>query len=66
MLNETPTRIEYDLPTAVTFLLAGLALGATLVVLFSPRQENSDTIRWATNPPSHRVRRRERDEVFSE
>ncbi len=63
MVNETSTRMEYDLPTAVTFLLAGLALGATLVVLFSPLKEKSDTIQWATN---HGVRRREKDEVLSE
>lgn len=29
-------RPEYDLPTAVTFMLAGLALGSLLTVLFSP------------------------------
>jgi len=44
MTNET--RTEYDLPTAVTFLLAGLALGALLAVLFSPPQDN-DPLRWS-------------------
>jgi hypothetical protein len=30
----TPTR--YDLPTAVTFMLAGVAFGSILMALFSP------------------------------
>jgi hypothetical protein len=29
---------KYDLPTAVTFLVAGLALGAMMAVIFSPPQ----------------------------
>ena len=36
MPREIPTRPEYDLPTAVTFLLAGLTLGAILTVLLAP------------------------------
>jgi hypothetical protein len=35
MLPENQSRPEYDFPTAVTFLFAGLALGAILTVLFS-------------------------------
>jgi len=32
----TRPRLKYDLPTAVTFLLAGMALGGVLTLLFSP------------------------------
>lgn len=28
---------RYDIPTAVTFLFAGLGLGAVLAILFAPR-----------------------------
>lgn len=30
---------RYDVPTAVTFLFAGLGLGAVLAILFAPRTE---------------------------
>ena len=30
---------RYDVPTAVTFLFAGLGLGAVLAILFAPRYE---------------------------
>jgi hypothetical protein len=30
-------RSEYDFPTAVTFLLAGLGIGSLLAMLFTPR-----------------------------
>jgi hypothetical protein len=30
---------RYDVPTAVTFLFAGLGLGAVLAILFAPRSE---------------------------
>jgi hypothetical protein len=36
MLAENRTRPQYDVPTAVTFLLGGVALGAILTLLFSP------------------------------
>jgi hypothetical protein len=36
MAIRTHTRPEYDLPTAVTFLLAGIALGTLLAFIFSP------------------------------
>jgi hypothetical protein len=36
MPSKIGTRPRYDLPTAVTFMLAGLALGSILTVLFSP------------------------------
>ena len=32
---------RYDLPTAVTFLFAGLGLGAVLAILFAPRDDQS-------------------------
>lgn len=32
---------EYDLPTAVTFLIAGLGLGLVLTLLFAPRFEKA-------------------------
>jgi len=30
---------RYDVPTAITFLFAGLGLGAVLSILFAPRPE---------------------------
>jgi len=30
-------RPQYDLPTAVTFLMAGLGIGSLLAILFCPR-----------------------------
>ena len=32
---------EYDLPTAVTFLVAGLGIGAVLTLLFSSRIDHT-------------------------
>lgn len=32
---------KYDLPTAVTFLIAGLGLGSVLTLLFAPRFEKA-------------------------
>jgi hypothetical protein len=46
MLTNTPIRPDYDVPTAVTFLFAGLALGAILTVLFSPLR--NDTVARAS------------------
>ena len=34
------TRPQYDLPTAVTFLLAGLGLGSVLTLLFASRSND--------------------------
>ena len=34
---------HYDLPTAVTFLLAGLGLGSLLTLLLSPLPKHSST-----------------------
>ena len=35
------TRPQYDFPTAVTFLIAGLGLGSVLTLLFSSRRDRS-------------------------
>jgi hypothetical protein len=32
---------NYDLPTAITFFLAGLGAGAFLVLMLSPRQQET-------------------------
>jgi len=34
------SRRSYDVPTAVTFLMAGVALGAILILLFPPFRLN--------------------------
>jgi len=41
MQTRTRNRSNYDLPTAVTFLCAGLALGWMLALLFSPSARSS-------------------------
>jgi len=48
MLSENTNRVEYDLPTAVTFLLAGLAVGWIVALLCSPLTENSKPRRAST------------------
>jgi hypothetical protein len=37
MRSHSPRR--YDMPTAITFLLAGLGLGSLLTIVFSPRSD---------------------------
>jgi hypothetical protein len=39
MSMRTQTRVEYDLPTAVTFLLVGLAVGSMFAILFNPQNK---------------------------
>jgi hypothetical protein len=39
MSFEVQNRSDYDIPTAVTFLLVGLAIGSFLSVLFSSAKE---------------------------
>lgn len=34
---------QYDLPTAVTFLMAGLGIGSLVAMLFTPRRESVRT-----------------------
>jgi hypothetical protein len=41
MLTDTRRYPKYDLPTAVTFLFAGLGLGWMAALLFAPRNESS-------------------------
>jgi len=52
MPAETQSRPEYDVPTALTFLMAGLALGWFLTLLFSPPVDKSKTARLAVSKPS--------------
>jgi hypothetical protein len=33
-------RSRYDMPTAITFLLAGLGLGTLIALLVAPREKN--------------------------
>jgi hypothetical protein len=40
MLIENRTHPKYDLPTAVTFLFSGLALGWILTLVFLPQAQN--------------------------
>jgi hypothetical protein len=51
MLTNSQARPDYDVPTAVTFLFAGLALGAILTVLFSPLRDG-----MVSRPPNKRAR----------
>lgn len=41
MLTDTRKYPKYDLPTAVTFLFAGLGLGWIAALLLAPRNESS-------------------------
>ncbi len=41
--TQTTSKQHYDLPTAVTFLLAGLGLGSLLTMLLSPPPKYSST-----------------------
>ncbi len=50
MQSQNKTRAEYDLPTAVTFLFSGLALGWVLAFLFAPLRKTS-----ATTPVAQRA-----------
>jgi hypothetical protein len=57
MLTDNHPRPEYDIPTAVTFLLAGLALGAMLSVVLSPLRDNAAVVQSSTvemPAPAHR------------
>jgi hypothetical protein len=51
MQSPNKKRAEYDLPTAVTFLFSGLALGWVLGFLFAPFPKTS-----ATTPVAQRAR----------
>ncbi len=47
MHKENRIHPQYDIPTAITFLLAGIALGTILTFLFSPLRIDSDAVRLA-------------------
>lgn len=55
MLTKNGSRPAYDLPTAVTFLFAGLAVGWILALLFSPVVEDSVPRRTAWSAGSGRL-----------
>lgn len=44
MQSDTDTLPKYDVPTAVIFFSAGLALGAMLSFVFSPLKESSPVL----------------------
>ena len=44
---------EYDVPTAVTFLIAGLGLGSILTLLLAPRPKSLGS--FVRNPASVRL-----------
>jgi hypothetical protein len=55
MSYEMQTQVEYDLPTAVTFLLIGLTVGSVLTVLFTSPSNKGISTRASlarTNPPT--------------
>jgi hypothetical protein len=37
---------SYDLPTAVTFLMAGMGIGSLLALVFSPRSPRLDLLSY--------------------
>jgi hypothetical protein len=45
------SRIHYDLPTAVTFLMAGLGIGSVLAILFAPRSGRPAVFRSVAATP---------------
>lgn len=47
MPTEKRNRNEYDLPTAVTFLLAGIALGWMVTLFLCPTADKAAAIRAA-------------------
>jgi hypothetical protein len=51
MATQSRTRPEYDLPTAVTFMFAGIAVGAILTALFFPLTDICAAIRSPVLPP---------------
>jgi len=51
MLTETRRYPKYDLPTAATFLLAGLAVGWMMALLFAPGTEGTAARRRRASAP---------------
>jgi len=56
MKDETVTS-EYDVDSAVTFLLVGLGVGAVLALVFNPRKDRSDSLERYNNVFAPNVRR---------
>lgn len=50
MFTENKIRPQYDLPTAVTFLVGGMALGWILTLLLSPLPRKSSRTRTLSRP----------------
>jgi hypothetical protein len=46
---------SYDLPTAVTFLMAGLGIGSLLAILFVPRSRRLELARSLSPSVTHRA-----------
>jgi hypothetical protein len=40
--QETQSRLEYDVPTAVTFLLAGLGIGSIFGILYAATRDSQN------------------------
>lgn len=51
MAIQTHSGSEYDISTSVTFLLAGIALGALLTFIFSPLARHAKFIRRGKMAP---------------
>ena len=43
-------RYQYDFPTAITFLMAGLGIGSLLAILFPPRLKRSALAPLSASP----------------
>jgi len=52
---------RYDVPTAVTFLLAGLGLGAVVAIMIAPRPRSG---RWRRPQPERRFNEFDEEEVL--
>ena len=50
-MQAVPAKTEYDLNSAITFLLVGLGIGSVLSIVFNPklRVEPEEINRWRTS-----------------
>jgi hypothetical protein len=48
--RDTLSQPHYDIPTAITFMIAGLGLGSVLTLLFAPRSDRHGLLRSDVNP----------------
>jgi len=46
------SKTQYDFPTAVTFLMAGLGIGSLLAILFAPRAAQAELVPLAATSRS--------------